>query len=209
MIFNFDALINQKMKFLFFLVYKLFGWKKDLKYPKEAHRCVMIVAPHTTNWDFIFGVGAFYDLKIPARFAMKKEWFNFPFKWLISSLGGVPIDRKRKKNSTENISSVKAMANIFKSHDQICMTITPEGSRSPMDEWRTGFWHIAKLANVPICLGHLNYETKIAEISKVIIPTDFDKDLKEIMAFYNGKKGKYPEKFTLDHRYFEKSNNDY
>ena len=193
------------MKFLFYLVYKLFGWNKDLNYPKEAHRCVMIVAPHTSNWDFIFGVGAFYDLKIPAKFAMKKEWFSFPFKWLIRSLGGVPIDRQKKRNKNNGISTVEAMANIFKEHDEICMTITPEGSRSLMQEWRTGFWHIAKLANVPICLGHLNYKSKIAEISKVIIPGDFEADLIEIMKFYDGKEGKYSNKFSLDQRFVKKN----
>lgn len=189
------------MKWLFYIVYKLFGWKKDPNSPQESNRCVMIVAPHTSNWDFIFGVGAFYDLKIPAKFAMKKEWFLFPWGHLIRSLGGIPIDRQKKGSETQKISTVEAMANLFKIYPTIAMTITPEGSRSKITEWKTGFWHTAKLANVPICLGHLNYETKVAEIAKVIYPTDFETDLKTIMAYYKTKKGKYPEKFSIDYRF--------
>ena len=187
------------MKVAFYLVYKALGWKVKNEVPDASQSCVMIVAPHTSNWDFIFGVGAFYELDIPAHFAMKKEWFRFPIGWLIKSLGGIPIDRN-KKRSGEKQSMVEAMANIFGQYTKIAMTVTPEGSRSIRTQWKTGFWHIAKLANVPICLGHLNYETKTAEISKSFIPNDFEEDMKMIMAFFKEKKGKKPQ-FALDERY--------
>lgn len=188
------------MKIVFYLVYKIAGWKVRNEVPEDAQRCVMIVAPHTSNWDFVFGVGAFYELDIPAHFAMKKEWFRFPIGLLIKSLGGIPIDRAKKKNDIEKKSMVEAMAGIFAQYAKIAMTVTPEGSRSSRSQWKTGFWYTAKLANVPICLGHLNYETKTAEILKSFIPNDFEEDMRTIMAFYKDKKGKKPQ-FALDERY--------
>ena len=186
--------------FFYKIVMKLLGWKVNPITPKEYKRCVLIGAPHTSNWDFIYTVLSFKILKIPYKFTIKKEWFRFPFNLIIKPLGGIPIDTKGKKKNEE--SNVEKMANCFKLKKNFVMAVTPEGTRSKKEEWKSGFYHIAKKANVPICLGYLDYKNKIAGVGKVIYPSDdVINDMKNIMAFYKDKFPKFPEKFSIDIRY--------
>ena len=176
-----------------------FGWKIDYNLPKEFNRCVLIAAPHTSNWDFLFCMLTFKVLKVPYKFTIKKQWFRFPFNLIIKPLGGVPIDtfkNSHKKNTVE------LMANFFKMNENFTMTVTPEGSRSLRNEWKSGFYHVAKLAKVPICLGYLDYKSKTAGVGGVVYPSEnMKKDLGTIMNFYKSKSPKYPEKFSVDIRY--------
>jgi 1-acyl-sn-glycerol-3-phosphate acyltransferase len=180
----------------------LFGWKIDEHTPPETERCVLVAAPHTSNWDFPIAIAAFRILGIPIRFTIKQEWMRVPFKWLIAPLGGIAIDRRPKTKGDERPSMVDAMAHIFDEHERIAVIVTAEGTRSRVTHWKTGFYYIAQKANVPICLGYCDYERKIAGIGKAIHPSgDIDRDMKEIMDFYKQFKGRHPEKFALDERY--------
>ena len=182
---------------MFKLIFRLFGWKITHYLPDEIKKCVVVVAPHTSNWEFVFGMGAVKIMKLHPRCAIKKEWIRFPFRHLMLSSGALPIDRNA--NNGEKKSTVDAMADLFKTHDTLRLIITPEGTRSRMEKWKTGFYHVAMKANVPIALGFMDYEKKECGIDKIIYPTgDFKADMKKIMDFYKNVKAKHPHNFSVD-----------
>jgi 1-acyl-sn-glycerol-3-phosphate acyltransferase len=184
---------------MFKLIFKLYGWKVTKLLSDDVKQCVIVVAPHTSNWDFVFGMGAVKVMKIRLRFAIKKEWIRFPLRRLMLSLGALPIDRGKKTAGNDKKSAVDAMADLFKEHEVLRLCITPEGTRSRVTKWKTGFYHVALNAKVPIALGFINYETKSCGIDKVFMPSgDFKADMKIVMEFYRNLKGKNPENFALD-----------
>ena len=126
---------------------------------------------------------------------------KFPFSIITKPLGGIAIDRNPKNENEQRISHTDAMIDLYKHEKELIVVITPEGTRSKQDKWKTGFYHIAKGANIPICLGYVNYKDKIAGIAKTIYPTDMEKDMKEIMEFYKNSHPKFPEKFSVDINY--------
>jgi 1-acyl-sn-glycerol-3-phosphate acyltransferase len=189
------------LKYIFYLLYKLKGWKKTPTQPAESQRCVMIAAPHTSNWDVVFMSAAFHEMKVPLKFTIKKEWFRFPFNYFFEPLGGIPIDRSPKKAGDQRLSMVEAMAKIFENRTSVAVVVTPEGTRALRNQWKTGFWHTAKLAGVPICLGFLDYQKKEAGVGPVIWPNNLEDDMRTIMAFYKTIAPCNPSKFALDERY--------
>ncbi|RMG79112.1 MAG: acyltransferase, partial [Bacteroidetes bacterium] len=181
---------------------KLHGWKVNENVPKEAQRCIMIAAPHTTNWDFYFMRIAFLVLGIPVRVAIKDFWTRFPLGLLIKPLGGLGIKRGPKDPSKPRKSYVEQMADFFKEYDKIAVVIAPEGTRKLTRQWKLGFYHTAKLAKVPITFGYLDYAKKEAGVGGALYPSDDQAaDLKKIMDFYKTITPKYPEKFSVDERY--------
>jgi len=180
------------------------GWTYNVDIIKPIDKCVLIIAPHTSAWDMALGKAIFVLSKIPAKIAVKKEAFFWPLNWLLRYLGAIPIDRTPKNGSKQRISLVDAMANSIKKEKKIVMVITPEGSRGKRKQWKTGFYHIALKANVPIALGYLDFDVKEGIIEKIIYPTgDMDKDMHEIMDFYKDKThlGKYPNRCVTDERW--------
>lgn len=189
----------QDITTMFKLIYKWFGWKVTHLLPDEIKKCVIVVAPHTSNWDFIFGMGAVKMMQIRLRFVIKKEWIRFPLKKLMLSLGALPIDRNKKNSAEDKKSSVEAMTELFKEYNELRLVITPEGTRSRVEKWKTGFYHVATNAKVPIALAFIDYEKKACGIDKIIYPSgDFKKDMGIIIDFYRNLKGKNPENFSLD-----------
>lgn len=183
------------------LIFRITGWKADENLPNEIRKCVVIAAPHTSNWDFWYCMAAFSIYRLKIRFTVKKEWMRFPYNLLMGPLGGIGIDRSPKKEGDPRRSQTEAMTDLFKDHDELVLVMTPEGTRSKVTHWKTGFYHVAKEAGIPILLGYADYKKKVAGIGKVIYPTDMEKDMKEIMAFYKDVTGKFPEKFSLDVNY--------
>lgn len=187
------------MKWLCRIIFQRKGWKLNPNYPEGLERCVMVAAPHTSNWDFVYALGVFHILKIPIRFAIKKEAMFFPFNVLFGALGGLSIDRSPKDPGKPRKSTVEAMAELFERHQRLCLLIAPEGTRSLRKKWKTGFYYTALKAGVPIALGYVDYEKKEAGIGKTITPSgDLERDMREIMDFYKDKTPRYPEKFSLD-----------
>lgn len=182
----------------------LFRWKINPTVPKEVHgQCVMICAPHTSNWDFPIAVSAMAALRVKIRYTIKKEWMRFPFGWFFQWMGAIGINRKPKKEGEERESMVQVMADLFKTNKELCLMVPAEGSRSLRKQWKTGFYYVALAASVPIVMAYLDYSKKDACIGKVLYPTgDLNKDMYEIMEFYKDIKGKFPEKFALDERYY-------
>lgn len=175
--------------FLSKLLFKITGWKLVGNLTPENRRCVMVAAPHTSNWDFIYARAAFYLMDAPIRFTIKKEFIRFPFGGLLRSMGALPVDRSK------NTKMVDAMIRIFnETPGDMCVLVTPEGTRKYQPRWRRGFYHVAMGANVPIVLGYVDYARKEAGIGPTFYPTgDVDADMEKIMAFYRTKKGRFPE----------------
>jgi 1-acyl-sn-glycerol-3-phosphate acyltransferase len=172
-----------------FIYHKLLGWKvtgfSDFESVKKA---VIIAAPHTSWHDFYIGVLLRSVIGLKANFVGKKELFIFPFGWIFRALGGAPVVRKTNENQVE------AIARLFDEHEVFRMTMAPEGTRKKVEEWRTGFYYIAKAANVPIIMFTLDFENKENRFSEPFYPTD-DKeaDFKFMRKFFEGVKGKVPE----------------
>lgn len=171
------------------LFFKITGWRLEGNLTPEMRRCVMIAAPHTSNWDFIYARAAFYLMEAPIRFTIKKEFMAFPFGPLLKSMGALPIDRSR------NTKMVDAMIRLFKeTPGDMCVMVTPEGTRKYQPRWRRGFYYVALGAGVPIVLGYLDYAKKEAGVGPVFHPTgDVEADIEAIKAFYRTKTAKYPE----------------
>lgn len=167
------------------------GWKlvNDIDLPKK---CVICIAPHTSNWDFFWGNIFRHVLHLRAHFLMKKEWFSFPLGGLMRTLGGIPVDRSHKTSLTDSL------AEIFSQNDLFRLVITPEGTRKLNTDWKRGFYFIAFKAQVPIVLAFIDYPKREIGFGKIFIPTgDVETDINEIKAFYKDKQGKFPERFVV------------
>ncbi|MDX5346417.1 MAG: lysophospholipid acyltransferase family protein [Hymenobacteraceae bacterium] len=176
-------------KLLSQIIYKAAGWKLKGSIPPEIKKCVLVAAPHTSNWDFIYARAAFYMMGLKLRFTIKKEYMKFPFGGLMKAMGALPIDRSKTNNSV-----VQAMIDIINSNDEIVMLVTPEGTRKYQPRWRKGFYYAALGAKVPIVLGYMDYEKKEAGIGPVFYPTgDAEADIEKIKDFYRKITPKFPE----------------
>lgn len=175
-------------KFVAF-IFRMFGWKIAQNRPENIDKAVVVMGPHTSNWDFIIGRMAFAQYGVKGKYLIKSELFFPPLGWFLKSIGGVPVYRSSKSNMTEQ--AVKH----FKNNDTMYMVFTPEGTRSYNPNWKRGFYYIAKNANVPILLGFIDYEKKIGGFHGEFHPTDdVNADIKEIKKILSQYKGRFPEK---------------
>ncbi len=174
-----------------FLFNKLLGWRVANEVPRLP-KCVIAVAPHTSNWDFIIGKLAYASLGRTARFLIKSEWFFFPFNLFFKRVGGIPVKRDRSESLTDTL------AEKFKKREQMELAIAPEGTRKPVREWKRGFYFIALKADVPIMLIGLDYGKKEARFLGLFHPTgDYESDIPKIKSHYHGLQGKKPKNFLL------------
>lgn len=174
-----------------FIYFKILGWQVvgNTNFSKNSiKKAVIIAVPHTSWQDFYIGVLLRSLINVKINFVGKKELFVFPLGWFFRAMGGAPIDRHTKENK------VNAIAELFKKKDEFRMTLAPEGTRKKVQEWRTGFYFIAKKANVPIIMVTFDFKNKQNKISEPFYPTD-DKeaDFKFMYKFFEGVKGKIPE----------------
>ncbi len=171
-----------------FIYFKIMGWKLIGSFPK-VDKCVVIVVPHTSWVDFFLGLLVRRVLNEEINFIGKKSLFKPPFGWYFRWMGGTPIDRSK------NMDTVRATVKIFQQKKQFRLALSPEGTRKKVSEWKTGFYYIAKAAEVPIVLVAFDFGEKQVKISTPHYPTD-DKELdfKTYKAFFKGVMGKIPEK---------------
>jgi 1-acyl-sn-glycerol-3-phosphate acyltransferase len=186
----FDTFI---VKDILWLISRLFlfitGWKVSGSLPKEK-AFVMIAAPHTSNWDLPYMLTVSFALKAKPYWMGKEQIFKFPFKGLMMWMGGIPVDRSQSNNMVEHT------AHLIRNSKELIVTVPPEGTRSKVKYWKTGFYHIARLANAPIVLGFLDYQKKIGGVGPIIYPTgDIEKDMLEIKSFYKTISGKRPSEY--------------
>jgi len=173
-------------------ILKISGWKAYATVA-EPPKSVICVAPHTSNWDFPIGELSYLALGRKASFLIKKSWFIFPLNYFFKALGGVPVDRNKRTSVTQQ------MAEEFEKREHFHLAITPEGTRSLVDKWKMGFYHIAVLANVPIQLAYIDYGKKELAIKKIFYPTgDEVADLAKIQEYYKDVQAKFPAKFSLN-----------
>ena len=170
------------------LCLKLVGWRIDNRFPAEK-KYVLVAAFHTSNWDFIYGILAKWSLQEPLNFVAKHSLFWGPFGYVFRSMGGIPVDRRAHHGFIDK------MVQQFEQREEMKLTILPEGTRSRVDYWKTGFYYIALQAKVPIALGYFDYPNKILGVGKTINPSgDIEKDMQLIRDFYADKSGKYVHK---------------
>jgi 1-acyl-sn-glycerol-3-phosphate acyltransferase len=178
---------------LFAWWFRLKGWRTAETIPASVKKCVVIAAPHTSNWDFVYSLGCASILGVRLRYLAKRELFSFPLGYIMRATGGIPVVRNR------NWKLVDVIIRLFQESDELKLMIPAEGTRKRVERWKSGFYHIALEAGVPVYLAYLDYEKKTAGFGKAIMLSgDKEKDAAVIRDFYKDKKGRYPEQFNLD-----------
>jgi 1-acyl-sn-glycerol-3-phosphate acyltransferase len=174
---------------IYVLLFRLAGWKVTRGISPDLKRFVMVVAPHTSNWDFMVGLAARSIMRIETKYVAKKELFKFPFGMLFRALGGYPVDRSKSNNF------VDAVVDLFNTKKTFSICLTPEGTRSYSPNWKTGFYYIALKAKVPIVMVAFDYKNKEVSAEPPFWPSgDEEKDIAFMKAHYRRISGKYPEK---------------
>ena len=173
---------------LYLFLFKIFGWKVRGQFPVGLKKFIIAVAPHTSNWDFLVGLAARSILRIQnARFLGKSSLFKPPFGWFFRAIGGYPVDRSKHSDMVQHV------ADIFAGYDQFILALAPEGTRKKVEKLRTGFYYIAKKANVPIIPVGFDYVKKEVIIGKPYYPSeDIEHDIELLMSFYRDIKGRNP-----------------
>lgn len=179
-----NSLLTFLLRPLFLFTSRLIGWKVLGQKP-EQKKCVLIAAPHTSNWDFPTMMVIAFVLGLDVHWMGKHTLFpKGPLGAIMRWFGGIAIDRRKRHNTVEQ------MAEEYRRRDELLVVITPEGTRSEVDRWKGGFYHIACAANVPIVLGFVDAKTKTTGLGPTFYSTgDYEADLKEIMAFYENMQG--------------------
>ncbi len=169
-------------------ILRLMGWRTAV-ISTHPSRCVIIGAPHTSNWDFIVVLLLMAVENIPIRWLAKDSLFRWPLGVFMRSLGAIPVNRRESKNLVDQIAA------WFDEYDELIIGISPEGTRGKTSRWRTGFYYITLKADVPIVMAYIDYKNRICGIGPSIRPTgDIHADFKSIREFYSGIVGKYPQK---------------
>lgn len=165
------------------------GWTIPKAVPPELKQYVLIVAPHTSNWDFPIGVAARKIMGLKVRYVAKKELFKWPIRGTLLRLGGYPVDRSKKTSFVDQVVA------FFEEMDDFAITITPEGTRKKVKKWKTGFYHMAIQAKVPIVMVGFDYASKTVKVSDPYIPTgDMDSDFENFHDFFRKITPRFPEK---------------
>ena len=175
------------MQYFCRFVLNFFGWQLDEQQPLTQHY-VLIAYPHTSNWDFILGMIAKWAMGMPLNWVAKHSMFWGPFKYLFVAMGGVPLNRQKSSGF------IQKNIELFEQRPEFVLGLMPEGTRSKTAALKTGFYHIAHGANVPIALAYLDYKNKKIGVGKFIETTgNINADFELIKEFYQDKTGHTPE----------------
>jgi 1-acyl-sn-glycerol-3-phosphate acyltransferase len=167
----------------------LAGWRIEGRLP-DAPKFVLIVVPHTSNWDFPVGLMAKFALRLECRFIAKHSLFWWPFGAFLRSIGGIAVNRTAAGDVVDG--AVRAYAD----RERLVLVITPEGTRSKADRWKSGFHRIALAARVPIALGVLDYSRKVVRLGPEIMPSgDYERDLALLQAHVSPSMARHPENY--------------
>lgn len=171
-------------------ILKKAGWTFSINVELPP-KCVVCVAPHTSNWDFVLGELCIRSVGRTAGFLMKNTWFFFPMGLLLRRIGGIAVKQHEHTNVTEQVVAE------FASHDHLMIAVTPEGTRSPNTKWHRGFLYISRQANVPIVLAYIDYGCRKVCLDRLFTPTDdVEADMTSIKRYYTGFTARFPEKFV-------------
>ncbi len=193
-IFN-TPVVNTCLRAVSKLVLKLNGWKVEGALPPSAPKCVMIAAPHTSNWDLPYTLMAAFVLDLKPYWMGKQSIFKPPFGPLMRWMGGIAVNRDKSSNMVA--ASAEA---LVAAEGALQLIVPPEGTRSKVRYWKTGFYYIALTAKVPIVLAYMDYSRKVTGLGPLFHPTgDIEKDMQAIKAFYAPFKGKNADQFDAQH----------
>jgi len=170
-------------------IMRLLGWRVDGELP-DIPKYVLIGAPHTSNWDYVLFLGVMFSLRMDARVMVKADVFVFPIGWFFRYCGGYPVDRKKSTGLVEQ------MVDAIKAEDKFILAIAPEGTRSYVTDWKRGFHHIAKGAEIPIVMAQVDGKSKTIHILKEPFhPTDdIEADMEAIKGNFEGVVGIKPRR---------------
>lgn len=181
--------VNTLLRGLSILFLKITGWKVEGTLPPDGHKSVLIAAPHTSNWDLPYTLMVAFVLRLNIYWMGKEQIFKPPLRGLMMWLGGIPVRRESANNLVAaSIEAIKA------ADGPLQLVVPPEGTRSKVRYWKSGFYYIATGAGVPLVLAYMDYERKVSGLGPVFHPTgDLEADMVRIQAFYSPYKGKNPE----------------
>ena len=173
---------------------RLNGWRVEGALPASARRCVLIAAPHTSNWDLPYTLMVGFALDLNLYWMGKASLFRAPFGPLMRWLGGIAVDRSR----SNNLVAASAQA-LREGEGPLQLVVPPEGTRGKVRHWKTGFYFIAMQAEVPIVLAFMDYGRKVGGIGPEFTPSgDVDEDMVRIKRFYAGVQGRNPAQFEAE-----------
>lgn len=182
------SLLSRSLRRIIYWYFKRHGWTAFGEVP-SPRKFVLVAAPHTSNWDFVFFIGLTEELGIMPHFMAKNSLFRWPFKRFLFDMGGVSVDRSSRQNY------VQQMVDEFAKRDEFMLTIAPEGSRDNISKWKTGFYQIALAAKVPFVIGMMDYGSKNGGLGPAIMPTgDYEADMAEVVKLYRSVVPKHPER---------------
>lgn len=162
------------------------GWRVEGR-PPALPKFVVVGAPHTSNWDFLVMLGVIFTVPLEAHWLGKHTLFRQPLGRLFRWLGGIPVDRRQANGL------VAQMVDIFNRRDKLILVVAPEGSRKKLHTWKSGFYHIARGAQVPLALVSMDYSRKVVRFGPVMTPSgDIEADMASMRAFFSDAAGKYP-----------------
>ncbi len=176
-------------------LFTIMGWKMQGQIPAEIKKCIVVAAPHTSNYDLLLALAGFYKLKIPVRYLVKREWVNFfPLSRIFKASGALGVDRSKSNSLVDNLAAM-----ITASSENMAVMISPEGTRKLVHKWKTGLYYAALKAKVPIVLSSLDYAKKVAAIGPIFMPTgNYQEDMQILKHYYRDITPKYPELFSLE-----------
>lgn len=184
--------VNTLLRGLSLFILRLKGWKIEGELPPGADKAVLIAAPHTSNWDLPYTLMTGFALRLNLYWMGKESIFRMPFGAFMRWLGGIAVDRSKSNNLVAaSVEAIRAAAGPLQ------LVVPPEGTRSKTRYWKTGFYHIALGAGVPIVMAYMDYAEKRAGLGPVFHPTgDVERDMESIKAFYAPFKGRNASQFA-------------
>lgn len=169
------------------LVLFIMGWRIETSAP-TVDKCVVVAGPHTSNWDYVLFLCSMLMLRMDVKVLVKDDLYLPPFRALMRWGGVIPVNRR------ESTTMAQKLVQLFASKEQMIVIITPEGTRRRVERWKTGFYHIAEGARIPIVLGYIDYRRKCAGFGPVVWPSgDVNRDVANWQAFYDDKTARHPE----------------
>ena len=180
------SLLSRLVKAVVLGLFRLKGWRAQGTGP-TVPKAVIVAVPHTSNWDFVYYLGLTHALGVRARFMAKRSLFKWPMGRFMRDMGGVPVERSARGNMVDQ------MVREFEKRDRFLLTIAPEGTRSNVKAWKSGFYQIAHQAGVPIIPGYVDYRNRVGGLGDPIYPTgDYLADFARLKAFYGEKVPYHP-----------------
>lgn len=182
------------------ILLRIFRWKAVSSKDALPSKAIIVMAPHTSNWDFVWGRLGLSSMGVRnVKFLIKKEAFFFPLGPVLKALGGLPVDRNK------SVPVVVQVCKMFQAHDKMILVVTPEGTRKYNKNWKKGFFTIAREAGVPILLAYLDYKSKTGGIGPCFNKPENYEEIHTVMQdFYKDKQAKFPQNFSLSAMYFKK-----